>query len=75
MNKVYFDDLFFVLDLDDNLFLCEHVPYEKHRVLLHVKTKHDHDSTRELIQKIILSEEFKALNLNVIGIPHRLSNK
>lgn len=67
MNKVYFDDLFLVLDLYDDLFLCEHVPYEKHRELLHVKTKYDYDSTRELIQKIILSNEFKALNLKVIG--------
>ena len=67
MNTVFFDDLFLVLDLDDDLFLCEYVPYERHNVLLHVKTKHDYDSTRELIQKIILSDEFKALNLKVIG--------
>ena len=66
MNTVFFDDLFLVLDLDDDLFLCEHVPYEKHRVLLRVKTKYDYDSTRELMQKIILSYEFKALNLKVI---------
>ena len=67
MNKVYFDDLFFVLHLDDDLFLCEHVPYERHNVLLHVKTKHDYDSTIELMQKIILSDEFKSLDLKVIG--------
>lgn len=73
MSKVYFDDLFLVLD--DDLLLCEHVPYETHNILLRVKSKYDYDLYAEdLIYKIILSDDFKALDLNVIGVSHRLSN-
>lgn len=74
MKKVYFDDLFLIIH-NDSYSLCEHFPYEQHEVLLTVGLDQEYITPEHLIYSLIQSEEFVKLRIEVIGIPHKLSNK
>ena len=72
MKKVYFDDLFLIMH-NDGYILCEHIPYEQHKELITVSLDQDYIKPEQLIYSIIQSEEFKKLNIKVLGTPHKLS--
>lgn len=76
MKKVYFDDLFVVLD-NEGFTLCLHNPYEQHTRLLCIGKLScnfdDSNTIEKFIYSIINSEAFKNLNIDVLGIPHKLS--
>lgn len=72
MKKVYFDDLFLIIH-NNGYILCEYIPYEQHKELITVSLDQDYTTPEQLIYSIIQSEEFKKLNLKVLGVPHKLS--
>ena len=74
MKKVYFDDLFLVIN-NDGYTLCEHIPYEQHKELLTVDLNQEYETPEQLIYSLIKSEAFSKLRLEVLGVPHKLSNK
>lgn len=74
MKKVYFDDLFLIMH-NEGYTLCEHVPYEQHNEILTVSLEQEHTTPEHLIYSIIQSQVFKNLRLEVVGTPHKLSNK
>lgn len=74
MKTIYFDDLFLIMH-NDGYTLCEYVPYEQHKELLTVSLEQGYVTPDHLIYLIIQSKEFTKLKLEVIGTPHKLSNK
>ena len=74
MKKVYFDDLFLIMH-NDGYTLCEHVPYEQHKELITVDLNQEYVTPEHLICLIVQSEAFTKLKLEVLGTPHKWSNK
>lgn len=76
MKKVYFDDLFLVLD-NEGFTLCLYNPYEQYTRLLWIGkiscNLDDSNTPERFVYSIINSEAFKNLNINVLGIPHKLA--
>ena len=73
MKTLYFDDLFIIMH-NDGYTLCEHIPYEQHKELLTVGLNMEYITPEHLICSIIQSEAFTKLKIEVLGVPHKLSN-